>query len=128
MDIIVIIGFCIAVAVICKTVENSGSEIKTLLILAAVTLAFLKIITSLSPIFAQIRDLFSQGDIDSRYVTILFKGLGICYITKLACDFCRDCGENALAGQAELAGKISLLIISLPLFSALIEIVKNLLM
>lgn len=128
MDIIVIIGFCIVSTVICKTVEKESGEIKILLMLAAVCVVFIKTADTLGAVFAQIRSLFYQAEIDSQYIKILFKGLGICYITRLACDFCKDCGENALAGQAELAGKISLLIISLPLFNALIEIVKSLLL
>ena len=41
------------------------------------------------------------------YLTILFKSLGICYIVQLASDYCKDCGENALASQVTLAGKLA---------------------
>ncbi|MDO4944112.1 MAG: SpoIIIAC/SpoIIIAD family protein [Ruminococcus sp.] len=127
MDIIMISGFCIISAVVCKILESTGREIKTVIILAAACVLLITTADALTDISAQIKNLFDQAELDEQYVKILFKGLGICYITKLTCDFCRDCGENALAGQAELAGKIALLVISLPLFSALIEIVKTLL-
>ena len=127
MDIIIVIGFCIAAVCACKIIEKTGSEIKIFMVFAAMAVIFLKTSSSLSSIFAQIKYLFSQGSIDEQYIKILFKGLGICYITKFACDYCRDCGENAIAGQAELAGKIALLMISLPLFNVLINIVSSLL-
>ena len=122
-----ILGFCIVSAVVCKVSEKGGGEIKVIIVIAACGVVFLKIIGFITDISDEVKDLFIQADIDQQYLKILFKGLGICYVTQLACDFCKDCGENSLAGQAELAGKISLLIISLPLFNALIEIIKTLL-
>ena len=74
-----------------------------------------------------IRELFLQADMEEDYLTIIFKGLGICYITQLSCDCCRDCGESSIATQLELAGKIAMLVISLPLFRALIGIIEALL-
>lgn len=127
MELLIIIGFCIVSAVICKITEKENKEIKVLIVLAAVCVVFMKCLECISGISSQIQSLFEMADIDDEYIKILFKGLGICCITQLACDFCRDCGENAVAGQAELAGKIALLIISLPLFSAITDIVKTLL-
>ena len=52
-----------------------------------------------------------------EYVLVLFKALGICYLTQFAADSCRDAGESALAVKAEIAGRIAVLLISLPLLS-----------
>ena len=71
-------------------------------------------------------DIYSRAGADEEYLTVLFKALGICYITQFACDICKDSGENALATQAELAGKISLMVIALPLFESLADIVAKL--
>lgn len=49
------------------------------------------------------------------------------YAAMLASDYCKDCGENALASQVTLAGKLAMLSVSLPLFKAFVEIVKALL-
>lgn len=127
MEILLIAGFCITSTVICKAVEKENREIKTLLILSALCIVFLKTMGAVTGIVGNITGLFNQAGMDTMYLKIIFKGLGICYLTQFACDFCKDCGENALASQAELAGKIAMLIISLPLFNALIEIVKTLL-
>lgn len=127
MEILLIAGFCITSTVICKAVEKENREIKTLLILSALCIVFLKTVGAVTGIVGNITGLFNQAGMDTMYLKIIFKGLGICYLTQFACDFCKDCGENALASQAELAGKIAMLIISLPLFNALIEIVKTLL-
>jgi stage III sporulation protein AD len=47
---------------------------------------------------------------------ILFKTLGLCFLAQFAADSCRDAGENALASKVELAGKLAIVILALPLF------------
>lgn len=126
MDIIAIIGLCLTACIISKVIERSGSEIRIILIIAAVSIVTIKIIGELSQIISVINELFYRADIDDEYLTIIFKGMGICYITQIAGDCCRDCGESSLAAQIELAGKVAMVIISLPLFRAVIGIIEAL--
>ena len=122
----IITVFCIISAVVCRITEKENKELRLLIILGAVSVIGLKCLESISSAFVQIKAMTEAADIDEGYVRILFKGLGICCITQIACDFCRDCGENSIGGQALLAGKIALLIISFPLFGAVADIVKTL--
>ena len=84
------------------------------------------ILIYISPIAETIYVLYEKAGADDEYLTILFKALGICYITQFAGDICRDCGENTLAVQTELAGKIALMLLALPLFNSLADIISNL--
>ena len=124
---ITVCSFVIVSAILCKTIENDARDIKLLLVICVSAAVFLKAVSSLGGIIAEIRSLFEQGEIDPQYVRILLKGLGICYVTDLTCSLCRDSGENTLAEQTLLAGKTALLVISLPMLEALVEIVKMLL-
>jgi len=125
MKIFTIACFCVFSTIVCKAIEKDSREIKYAAVLAAAVLfhsvAFVKDLISV------FEDLFTLSGIDNMYLTILFKSLGICYIVQLASDYCRDCGENALASQVTLAGKLAMLSVSLPLFKAFVEIVKALL-
>ena len=47
-------------------------------------------------------------------------------MTQIACDGCRDLGETAIASKVETAGKISVLLVSLPLFEQVLSIVNSL--
>ena len=68
------------------------------------------------PSFSALQTLLSGAGLPTAYTQVLFKALGICLITQLAADTCRDAGETALASKAEFVGKVMLLILSLPLF------------
>ncbi len=126
INIISVAGICIIASVICKLFGSCGSEYGLYVKLAAAAVLMSALLLMLSPAAETIRGIYEKAGADEEYLTILFKALGICYITQFACDICRDSGENALASQAELAGKLSLIILALPLFDSLAEIVSGL--
>lgn len=125
MNIIAITGLCLVATIIIKLFDKINKEYGFLIILGTTCFILLMIISYLSPIISQIENLFTMSGISKGYLEIIFKALGICYLTQLGCDFCKDANENVLASELELAGKVSLLIIALPLFSELIEIIKK---
>ena len=54
--------------------------------------------------------------------------LNVCLpiISKFAADLCRDNGQSALADKAELAGRVSLIILSLPFFKSIVNVATSL--
>lgn len=118
-------GLCICAALMCKITEKYSKEQAVLLVLAVVTLIFLNTTDSMPSILEKMDTLMAYSDLDREYVTVLFKALGICWITRFASDICHDCGEKAIASAAEIAGKIQLIVLSLPLFEGLIDIVTE---
>lgn len=72
-----------------------------------------------------VSEIFSLGErvsIDSEMLKILLKALGLCVVAQIASDICKDCGESALSTGIELAGKLSIVIMALPVAAQLIEI------
>lgn len=126
INIVSVAGICIIATVLCKLFSSAGSEYSLYVKIAAAAALMSALILFISPIAETVRSIYERAGADEEYLTILFKALGICYITQFACDICRDSGESTLASQAELAGKLSLLIIALPLFDSLSEIVSGL--
>ena len=70
---------------------------------------------------------FSEGTELFEYVIVLQKALGIGYITTITANICRDANESSLALALEFAGKVQILLLSLPLVSSLLETAKDLL-
>ncbi|MDD2361919.1 MAG: SpoIIIAC/SpoIIIAD family protein [Oscillospiraceae bacterium] len=84
------------------------------------------LIIQLVPIFGRLQILLNSTSIPSEYGSVLFKALGISLLAQLSADACRDAGENAMAEKAELAGKVFLLILALPLFEKIAELAVQL--
>lgn len=84
------------------------------------------LIGQLTPIFNRLRTLLDSASLPAEYGLVLFKALGISLLAQLSADACRDAGENAMAEKAELAGKVFLLILALPLFEKIAELAVQL--
>ncbi len=84
------------------------------------------VLTKAVPVFSTLQDLLGTAALPEEYGQVLFKALGICLLTQLATDACKDAGESALAAKAELAGKLFLLMLALPLFEKIAEIAVSL--
>ena len=51
--------------------------------------------------------------------------VGITYLAEFAADLCRDAGFSAVAGQVELAGKLTIMAVSLPVIIGLLEALEG---
>ena len=125
MNIVAITGLCIVATIVIKLFDKTNKEYGLVIGLATAGFILLLAISYLSPIVSAIENLFDISGVPKNYLEIIFKSIGICYLTQLGCDYCKDANENVLASELELAGKISLLIIALPLFSELVDIIKR---
>ncbi len=79
-----------------------------------------------APLLGDVRKMLEASGLAGEYIQILFKALGICVITQLASDACRDAGEQGLAAKAEFVGKLTLLTLALPLFQKIGSIALSL--
>ncbi|MFQ9515565.1 MAG: SpoIIIAC/SpoIIIAD family protein [Eubacterium sp.] len=65
--------------------------------------------------------------ISREYIKILLKITGITFISEISSDIAKDCGYTAVANQVQIFGKLTVLVISLPVFVELISSVGSLL-
>ena len=126
MIIVSVIGFALIAAVLATILRQYRPEFGMVLTVLAGAGILVMVITALMPALQMVKDLGSDAKIDSKYISILLKALGICYITQLASDACKDANESALSSKIELAGKAAIVILSLPLFNQILEVVKKL--
>ena len=81
----------------------------------------LAILSGISPAVEKVRNLITYTKIPNEYFSCVFKSIGICFISQFASNCCSDAGEKNLAFKVEFAGKISILLISMPLFEKIMQ-------
>ena len=128
MNIFAIIGTGIIAAAIAAILRKFGGETGLFVSLAASLLILFAVISAISPLIDLIGELAEASGTESAYIAILMKALAVCVITQLAAESCRDSGEGAIASKIEFAGKTAVLLVSVPLFSAIFGIVKELIL
>lgn len=114
------------VAVLCALLlKNEKSEYAVFISMAGCILIFLFGISKLEAILAAIDRLKGYLGAGSEYLPILLRIVGITYLAEFASDLCRDAGFSAVAGQVELAGKLTIMAVSLPVLLALLEVLEE---
>jgi stage III sporulation protein AD len=96
-------------------------EYSLLLVIAAITVVLILILENLFGVIGEIKNLFLKQGNTGEFLSAALKALGISYIATFAADVCRDFGLSSLAQTAELTGKIAILVLSLPLITAVLE-------
>lgn len=127
MNIFIIVSFGIVAAVLSLVLKQYKPEYSMFISLAAGILIFISVITAIGPIIQYISELTENAGLSGIYAEVLIKSLAVCYLTQLASDCCKDAGETAIAGKLQIAGKIAVLIMALPIFKSITEIVTGLL-
>ena len=122
-----LVGLGLVAAILSVVLRQYRPEFATVVSVSAGVLILGGVLVAILPVVAQIQSIFDSTAVPRQYVQILFRALGICFITQIACDACKDAGESAIGAKVELAGKIGVLVISLPLFTQVLEIVRVLL-
>lgn len=90
-------------------------EFRMLVTAAVALLLMAMVLEQLSPVLEQLRSTMELTGLTGDYAAILFKAVGICLLTQLAGDVCRDSGESSIASKIELAGRAAILLTAMPL-------------
>ena len=72
-----------------------------------------------------IRQISGHINMDTSYVGTLIKMLGVTYIAEFASGICRDTGYQTIASQIEIFGKLTILVMSLPVLLALLQTIQE---
>ena len=79
----------------------------------------------LSGIIGIVNRIYSEISIDSMYIEILLKMLGIAFVAEFTSGICKDAGFASVGMFVELVGKLSILLTSAPILEALLDVIGN---
>lgn len=79
-----------------------------------------------SPLLTYLRGLLEATAV-KPYAEILLRALGVALLCEIAGGICRECRESTVGTFVEMAGRLEILILCLPLMEEILESVKELL-
>lgn len=127
MEVVQIIGVGVAGVLIAVILKEYKPEFKIYISIIVGILIFFLISDNLKSFINLIVRLSNKSGINNQFVGILLKITGISILTEFAISICKDSGENAIASKIDLGGKITIIGISIPVITALLETLLNLL-
>lgn len=121
-----VLGIAIVAVAACVLLQKTNPEFSMAVALITGILIFLFVLSSFTPILETLEYWMNEFHLNNVYFMTVIKTLGVCYLTQLASDTCKDAGYASVASKVELAGKVTILLLALPLFENLLSLTQEL--
>jgi stage III sporulation protein AD len=122
-------SLCIAsvvVVLIAVKLKKINGEYSIIISIGACLMIIAFVITRLTGMITYIEKIISYISVDTEYISIILKMLGISYICEFSSSICKDAGFGAIASHIEIAGRISMVVMSLPVLMNIIDMIIEL--
>ena len=121
MNLLSILGIALIAVVLVTVLRQYNPEFAIPVEIGAAVLIVVLLISPVTEILESLRSMLRLSGIDSGYFALLIKAIGIIVVVQLAADTCRDSGNSALAHKVELAGRVAVILITLPMVTSVAE-------
>lgn len=125
MNIIQVGLIGVAGALLAIQLKGEKAGIAIIVCMAVSVLIFITILEQLETVVLTVKEIGEYIKIDISYITTLMKMLGITYLSEFASGICKDAGYQTIATQIEMYGKITILVLSMPLFLTLLKTLQE---
>lgn len=125
MDIFKIVGIGITAAVLIQLLKKEKPELAVQISLLTAAFIFLKSVPNIRSVIGMFDNIAARMGISTQYITLVLKVIGIAYAGQFGAELCRDAGESSVASGIELAGKVLIMTLSMPMVYSLLETVEQ---
>ena len=126
MMILKLCAIAVCAVILISLIRIYKPELTVEAVLCASLLLLFYIISSMKYGLTYLEDIYDDLSYGKTYFPIILKALGIAYVTEFTSAICQDAGEKSIAGKVELAGKIAIFFVALPIFTSLLELLNSL--
>lgn len=127
MDIIQIVGLGMVATILSLVIKEQKPMFAFILATFTGVMIFLFLISKIAGVIRVLEKLAVEANLNMVFLETILKIIGIAYIAEFGAQVTRDAGQGAIASKIELAGKILILVMAIPIIQVLIETIIGLL-
>ena len=127
MEIFKIAAIGIVCALLVVVIKEHRPEIAMLISVICGIIILFYVVNYITEAVSAFQLLMDKSNIDQNLLGAILKIVGIGYITEFSASICEDSGNKGIADKIQFGGKVLILIISIPLLNAVIDIILSLL-
>lgn len=127
IDIIKLVGLGLLATVSALVLKGVKSEMALIVTLVASIVIMSLVVLRLGVVVQFLADLGARSGIEWTYLKLILKAVGVAYVANFGAQVCRDAGEGTIAVKLEMAGKVSIMVLALPVITAVVDAVTRLL-
>ena len=126
-DVARIVGLGIVLSVLLTFLRRQMAPVGVQLAMAFVLIVLLFLVEPLRRVTESFSALADEAGVRGIYAAVVLKAVGIAYLTSIGSELCRDAGESAIGAAVELAGKVFILLLAVPIIAAILDALATLL-
>ncbi|WP_149453242.1 stage III sporulation protein AD [Pasteuria penetrans] len=127
MEIIQLVGFTLIATFLVLLLKEHRPIFAIALSLFVGISIFLLLSQKIHDVVTVLQQLTQKANIEPQLVVPVLKIIGIAYIAEFGAQIARDAGQETLASKVELAGKVFILLLAIPILLLIIETVLRVL-
>ncbi|MFD2170911.1 stage III sporulation protein AD [Tumebacillus lipolyticus] len=127
MEIIQLVGLGLAATILIVVLKGQSPQTAFLISLLTGVFIFIFLLDKIAIVIHLLERLSVQAGVEMIFLQTILKIIGIAYIAEFGAQIAKDSGEGAIASKIELAGKVLILVLALPIIQRIIELVMGLL-
>ncbi|GIP58070.1 stage III sporulation protein AD [Paenibacillus woosongensis] len=127
MEIIQIVGLGLIATILILTIKEQKPMFAFLITVATGIMIFMYLAGKIGGIIEVLEQLAESSGVQMIYLKTILKIIGIAYIAEFGAQIVRDAGQESIASKIELAGKILIMVLAIPIISIIIETVMRML-
>lgn len=126
MEVIKIVGVSIFAVSMIIILKNYRPEMALVLSIITGIGIMLYAISKMSSVINVLNDLVSKSGVNTDFLLVIIKVIGIAYIVEFGKNVCIDAGQSSIATKLEMAGKVVIVVLTIPLISSLVNVLVGL--
>ena len=127
MQIVKVIGVGLIGALVAGLLRQEKSELYIFAVIAGGALILIVILSSLTEVIAQFGMLVGKSGVDESLFAGVLKIIGVGYVTEYAAALCADYGVTSIGNKLQLAGKVAIFFMTMPVLANLVEVISSML-
>ncbi|MDP3486423.1 MAG: stage III sporulation protein AD [Bacillota bacterium] len=121
MEIFLYVMLALAVVMASLLLRQLRPELSMILVIAASVAIMIGLLGKMATVIRLVEELAKRANVGTMHMNTLIKIMGIAYVAEYGAQICKDAGENSLASKVELAGKLTILSLSVPVVLVILE-------
>ena len=127
MFLLKIIGIAFVAVVGYNVLKYSKQEFAGFVLIGAGCIILILLSEKIAEAVTVFQGIAQKANLNSAVFSMILKIIGIGYITEYSVSLCEDNGCSSIGKKIELAGKITIFLMAIPIISGIIELIGGIL-
>ena len=119
--------FAVVAAMLVMAIREMAPQVSFYLSLFVAAILFLAVMQRLTGLLVPIERLAEAANVNVVFFATVLKIVGIAYVAEFGAQIARDAGVASIAGKIELLGKLAIIVLAVPIITAVVDMMTHLL-